>query len=159
MRFRFNRAFTPLDKNNNSGIDYGNASGRMRKMKHFQSLTGFTLLEVLITVAILSTAIIFIFRSYTASLSSSKFSQDITLACYLVEDKLWEIEQDYKNNPNPVTSGVETIEKQNKDFDCGYEILDTVIVGLKELKLTVSWKENIRENKYTLEFLTYLPPK
>jgi len=117
----------------------------------------FTLLEVLITVAILATAIIFVFRSFTASLTSAQFSQDITSACYLAEDKLWEIGQTQVNAPKSSDQGSQRI--QNKDFNWYYEIQNTDNAELKELKLTVSWKEKVREKEYTMDFLTYLAPK
>lgn len=123
----------------------------------YKSNKAFTLLEVLITVAILSTAIVFVFRSFTASLSSVKFSQNITLACYLAKSKLWEIEQYYKNNLELPASGEETV--QNKKFNWSYEITVSETSNLEQLKLTISWQENIREAPYTIEFLTYLLPK
>ena len=120
----------------------------------FRFNRAFTLLEVLITVAILTTAITFIFRSFTASLAFAQFSQDITIACYLAEDKLWEIEQSPVSGPKSSGWGSQRI--QNKNFNWLYEIRDTDNDDLKELKLTVSWKENVREKEYTMEFLTYL---
>ncbi len=125
-----------------------------------KSNKAFSLLEVLITVAILSTAIVFVFQSFTASLSSSKFSQNITLACYLVESKLWEIEQKQKQDTKPLepAQGAEKI--QGRDFNWSYEIkeLDSALPELEQLTLTLSWEEK-RENPYTLEFSTYLLKK
>lgn len=118
----------------------------------------FSLLEVLITVAILSTATTFVFRSFTTSLYSSRFSQNITLACYLAEDKIWEIEQSYKDALKlPDHPGKETV--QDRNFNWDYEISETKSPDLKQLKFTVTWKENIREKDYSMEFLTYLIPK
>jgi hypothetical protein len=105
-------------------------------------------------VAILSSAIIFLLRSYTTSLSSTKFSQDITLACYLAADKLWEIESDYGLGLRLPEPKPETI--QSRKFDWKYGILDSDTLGLKELKLTVLWKENVREKEYPIDCLTYL---
>lgn len=123
----------------------------------FRLSKSFTLLEVLIAVAVLSTVIIFIFRSFAASLASTRFAQDISLACYLAEEKLWEIEEAYAAGSKLAESGAQEI--QNKNFNWRYEILDIGNPDLKELQLTVSWKENVREKEYLLEFLTYLMPK
>lgn len=117
----------------------------------------FTLLEVLITVAILSTAITFLFRSFTAVLSSAQFSQYISLACYLSEDKLWEIEQANTGGSGFPESG--SAMQQNKNFNWRYEIQDTDHQDLKELNFIVSWKVKTREKEYLMEFLTYLPVK
>jgi len=119
----------------------------------------FSLIEVLITVGIVSGVIIFIFRCFAASLGMSLFSQHISLGCYLAEDKLWQIEQAWQNNteklPRP---GVEKI--QDRDFKWDYEISDSdpdaTNTTLKNLKLEVSWQENFREKDYSLEFFTTL---
>lgn len=115
----------------------------------------FSLLEVLISVAILSTAIVVILRSFTSSLSSVRFSQNITMACFLAKNKLWEIEQKYKSdNSHLKDTGSEII--QDKNFSWKYEINDAEIQGLKQLKFTVSWKEKAREKEYSMDFSTYL---
>ncbi|MFH1191309.1 MAG: prepilin-type N-terminal cleavage/methylation domain-containing protein, partial [Candidatus Omnitrophota bacterium] len=53
------------------------------------SKRGFSLAEVLITMAILVTGIVFVFRAFVTSMSSAKFSQNITMACLLAENKIW----------------------------------------------------------------------
>lgn len=110
----------------------------------------FTLIEVLITVAILSSAIIFVFRSFATALTSVKFSQDLTRACYLAEDKLWEINQ-YSLNGNSLP------EQGSEDkFRWEYEISPASEPNLEELKLNVYWKKNKKESDYSLQFSTYL---
>lgn len=121
------------------------------------SRKAFSLLEVLITVAILSSAIIFLFRSFAASLSSMRFSQHITLACYLAENNLWEIETRSAAGANlPATSSKKL---QNINFGWSYEISDTDIKDIKKLNLKTTWKENARKMDYSLDFLTYLAVK
>lgn len=120
----------------------------------YRYVKGFTLIEILITVAIVSTAIIFLLRSFTASLGSARFSQHITLACYLSEQKLLEIERILVKGADYPESGTETL--QNKRFNWRREIRDTDKPDLKELKFTVGWQENLREKEYSMEFLTYL---
>jgi len=108
---------------------------------------GFSLLEVLIALAILSTAIVFIFRSFTASLSAAVFAQNIGRACYIAEEKIWEIEKGFPN----VTS-------QQGVFKWNYNITDLTeadIPDLKELHFSVSWPQK-RQEEYSLDFLTYL---
>lgn len=46
------KGFTPLQMNNSSNINYENASGRIVREKRSLSLTGFTLVEVLVSVLI-----------------------------------------------------------------------------------------------------------
>jgi hypothetical protein len=101
-------------------------------------------------VAILSTAIVFIFRAFTTVLSATKLSQNITLACLLAESKLWEIEQRYKDNKQPLgREGEEII--QDKEFRWDYTTEPI-------LEFNVTWQENAnKEEKYSIA--TYLPPK
>ena len=118
---------------------------------------GFTLIEVLITVGILSTAIVFLLRSFTASIAAGKFSQDITLGCYLAEEKLWEIETAFKIVGMAMPE-VKEVEIQNRKFNWKFATADTAPPSdLKALKLEVFWKENMREKEYTMDFLTFLP--
>lgn len=128
-----------------------------RSSDRISAQAGFTLIEVLITVAILSTSIIFLFRSFTVSLSSAKFSQDITLGCFLAEEKIWDVIYAYNHSLKLPDPAKETL--QNKDFNWTYSIADTDNDKIKELKFTVSWKENAREKAWPLEVSTYLVAK
>jgi type II secretion system protein I len=112
----------------------------------------------MITVAILSTAIVFALRAFAVVLSGVRFSQNITLACLLAEDKIWEAEMKQKENKDLLkpASGKETM--QGRDFNWEYEVSDTDSANLKFLKFTVSWQEK-RENPYSLEFFTYILSK
>lgn len=107
----------------------------------------FSLIEVLVTLAILSTAVISIFRSFAASLYAVKLSQNITRASYLVEEKIWEIDQWDKD-----------IVEQENGFKFNYQKNKTDLSGLSELKFEVSWLENKRQ-KRALIFLTELIDK
>lgn len=124
------------------------------RLKSNKRIRAFTLLEVLITVAILSCAIIFIFQSYAASLSAMRLSEDISLACYLAEDKLIWIEE--ASRYGLPLEGAGSYSGQNRDFQWRQEILDTDNHDLKELKLVVSWRENTKRKEYSTEFFTYL---
>lgn len=121
-----------------------------------KSSRSFSLLEVVITVAILSTALVFIFRSFTTMLSSVKISQNITLACWLAEDKFWEIEQGLKSKAEFLDStGQETI--QGTDFKWNYTIEPQQYesINFTKLELTVTWQENNkRERKVSID--TYI---
>ena len=121
-----------------------------------KSSKAFTLLEVLIALAILSTAIVFIFRSFTFSLSTTKFSQNITLACFLAEDKIWELEQGQMAQVEPIESQQGSEKIQGKDFRWAYQTKKLGNSDLVYLEFIVYWQENLREKEYSLEFDTYL---
>ncbi len=119
----------------------------------------FTLLEVLIALAILSTAIVFIFRSFTASLSSVKFSQNITCACFFAENKIWELEQEQKARADLIESRQGNQKLQGKDFRWAYQVERLGSSNLAYLEFIVYWQENLREKECSLEFDTYLVPQ
>lgn len=124
-----------------------------------KSSKAFTLLELLITASILAGAVVFVLRSFTAALSAQRFSQNIVLACLFVDNKLQEIEQKQKEPDYPLRpeSGAEKISE--RDLNWNYQTQALGDSGLIELKLTVSWREKIKEKPYSMEFLTYLAPK
>ncbi|MEI8350439.1 MAG: type II secretion system minor pseudopilin GspI [Candidatus Omnitrophota bacterium] len=123
----------------------------------FKYNKAFSLIEVLITVAILSTTVIFLFRSFTTSLATTRFAERMTLACYLAENKIWEIQQAYANDATLSQDGYEIM--QGTRFGWKYRITESVNPKLKELITTVSWKERAKEKEYTMDFYTYLLPK
>jgi prepilin-type N-terminal cleavage/methylation domain-containing protein len=120
-----------------------------------KSNRAFSLLEVLITAAILSSAVIFIFRAFAASLSAAKFSQNITLGCFLSEAKIWEISQQQKD------SAMVLGRQQAREgvFNWEAELSQLEELGLAQLDFKLSWKEKAREADYVMDFLTYLREK
>ena len=124
-----------------------------------RSNKAFTLLEVLIALAILSTAIVFIFRSFTSSLSSAKFSQDITLACFFTENKIWELEQEQKAQRELIESQQGSEKIKGKDFRWTSQTKKIGDSNLVYLEFIIYWQENLKEKEYSLEFDTYLMSK
>ena len=121
-----------------------------------KSNKGFSLIEVLITTGILSTGIVFVFSSFTAVISAVKLSQNMTFACLLTENKMWEAQQVLASGSTPQPSSTESI--QGKDFKWSFESLDTAFPKFRQLKFGISWKETLKEKDYTLEILSYSRP-
>lgn len=120
-----------------------------------KSSRSFSLIEVLITVSILSTLIIFIFRALNTCLAASRFSQNISTACLLAEFKSWEAELVAKSAPEDFTqNGEENI--NGKEFAWSYAVRKLEDSKLLRLDLKTSWKEKRREGEYSLDFFTYL---
>jgi prepilin-type N-terminal cleavage/methylation domain-containing protein len=122
-----------------------------------RSNRAFSLIEVLVTVGIISSTIIFLFRSFATALAGAKFGQEIQLGCYLAEEKAWEVQKAYSLGLKTPEASAE--KRQNKEFNWSYDLQDASIPGLKELKIKVSWQQNQRKNAYSLDFQTYLPAK
>lgn len=113
---------------------------------------GFSLIEVIVTVAVLSTAIMFVLRSFAAALAASKIGQDMTLACLLAENEFWKVEQEQRKTGSPLDgkgsdrSGVfswnyATEKNPSRDF-------------LMNGVCTVSWKERRGSASRQLQFYT-----
>ncbi len=120
-----------------------------------KSSRSFSLIEMLITVSILSTLIIFIFRALNTCLAAARFSQNISTACFLAEFKFWEAELKAKSAPEDFTqNGVEDI--NGKEFAWSYSTRKLGDTKLLRLDLKTTWKEKRRDGEYSLDFFTYL---
>lgn len=123
-----------------------------------RSNEGFTLIEVLITVAVVSTAVVFIFRAFVTLLTATKFSQDMAFACFIAEDKLGEIEQRYQRYKDGVapleTEGAKDIGV--RPFRWRYQTVDSGLADLKRIDFQCLWKEGAREKEHSLDLSTYL---
>lgn len=62
---------------------------------------GFLLLEVMLAVTILSVGMALVLRSYVSALSAVKISQDFFAAGLLLEEKLWQKEEEKAGEKEP----------------------------------------------------------
>ena len=123
-----------------------------------RSNRAFSLFEVMVAVMILSTALVFIFRSFTTVLTAVKLSRNLTLACWLAEGKMWEADIKAKGSISTLNlSSRETI--QGVEFSSVISVEQSEInsVPLKLLKCDVSWFQ-ARDKKNNLTLFTYLAP-
>jgi type II secretion system protein I len=112
----------------------------------------FTLLEVLITIAIISVAVVFIYKGFSVIIAATSKSQDILLACYLAEEKFWEASR----NPS-VTTAEGQEDMQNRVFKWQYVLeKDPQALDLNELFLTVNWQTRKSTNSLNLDFFSYV---
>jgi type II secretory pathway pseudopilin PulG len=129
----------------------------MNKKCSIKKRNAISLIEVLVTVAILSGGIVFIFRAFMTTLSAAKISQNIMLGCLLTEDRVWQIEQKRKKGVAQNNYSEEKTILQNREFNFKYEISDTDSSKLKKLTSVVSWPRN-KQAAYSMDFFTYLKP-
>lgn len=122
-------------------------------------IKGFTLLEVMLAVTILTVGLIMVVRSYITSLHAVKSSQDFLIAGLLLEQKLWQ-----KQEEQTRSGGVNTEEEQG-EFDPPLDRFSYKI-GFEEEENTpflfkgtfeVFWQE--RQKGHGISCLTYLRSK
>ena len=118
---------------------------------------GFLLVEVLITVVILSAGIMFLVKAFSTSLNSAKLAADYSKAVILLENKLTEFQLDERLNDGITSTG-----RSRGDFPEGFTWVsslsaDQKFPDLAALKLTLSWAGNKKGGSVDLD--TYLSLK
>ena len=127
----------------------------MLKIKRILSKKGFTLVELMVAVAILAIAAIGIFQAYTTGFQAMADSKDRTVATNIAQKKLEEIKNSVKV-AYPYYN-IETQELNGKTFTI---IVTTKVPppkpNLEQVIVTVSWKNrNGIEKNVQLETLVY----
>ena len=115
---------------------------------------GFTLLEVMIAMAILAIALVAVFQSQSQSISMAGDSRFLTTAALLAQSKMTEIEAVDMMN----------VKTGNGDFGGGFpdyiwyvEVKDTELANVKKIELTVTHRRMTRNNNYLLELYRFVP--
>ncbi len=134
--------------------------------RYAQRKTGFLLFEVMVTVAILSLGLTLILRSFTTSLQAARTSQDYMRACLLLEEKLWELEEEAEATRKLTTrpsrgNFLASNERDRWRRKFSWQIFTEDLrdeegkdTYLDKVKVTVAWKEGRGERKAWLT--TYL---
>lgn len=108
---------------------------------------GFTLLEVMIAMAILAIALVAIFQMQSQSISMSTDSRFMTTAALLAQSKMVDVETD------------STLANRREDGDFGpdypqytwhLEVGDTQLQQFKKIEVTVTNKLFVSRGRYTL---------
>lgn len=117
---------------------------------NYRKTKGFSLLELVIAVAILSAGITVILQALSFSAGVTGLTRDIIEAVFLAEDKIQQLEFKEKQKQ---TSKERVMDKSGK-FEWGYDSeLDTSL-NLYRLNLKVSWQRLNRKEEIDLN--TYL---
>ena len=139
---------------------------RTRDTRHKTRNTGFLLFEVMVTVAILSLGLTLILRSFTTSLGAIRTSQNYMLACLLLEEKMWELEEEAESTKKITTepSRGEFTASNGKDkwrerfsWETACEDLldeEGEETSLDKVTVTVAWRESRSQKSVWLT--TYL---
>lgn len=120
---------------------------------------GLLLFEVMLTIIILSVGLTLILRSFYSSLNATKIAQYYTTAALLIEDKMWELE-----NEGVVAVDLDQegqFSAPDQQFNWHLETKDKEVQEqngkLNEVKLSVWWQEGKR--KGNIFVTTYLGNK
>jgi general secretion pathway protein I len=120
-----------------------------RRMQH----RGFTLMEVMIAMAILAIALVTVFQSQSQSISMAGSSRFLTTASLLAQSKMVEIEavdmKDVKGENGDFGEGV-------PDYVWRVEVKDTEMENVKKIELTVTHNRMTINNNYLLEYYRFV---
>jgi type II secretion system protein I len=127
---------------------------RNKVCKRLASDEGFTLLEILVALAILATAVTIIFQLFSASLRNIAASEDVVVASVRAEAKMREILS------NEELSG----DSWTENTDDGYKFIvniaetlqqktDSLPIQLLQIDVAITWTKNSKER--TLRLKTY----
>jgi len=126
--------------------------------KHFRSVLkkqtiqitatpGFTLLEVMIAMAILAIALVAVFQSQSQSISMIGQSRFETTAALLAQSKMATIDGTKTGN---ITSDNGTFDDHFPDYTWTVEVSDTASENVKKISVTIVNKQMTTNNTYTL---------
>mgnify|MGYP001577766902 CR=1 FL=1 len=116
------------------------------KPKPLRARAGFTFVEIMVALAILSAGLVAVYKSLFVLLDSVGYVSSRLQAQYLVDNKLWEIENKINNTLAADASREDITSKKMKDFK--WEIGISPIKGLQGLsnmKVAVLWQEKARQ--------------
>jgi len=129
---------------------YSGKKCRSRLPKGNLSLTGFTLLEVILTVSILSIALIVVIQSFSLILRSQKSLSNYTKAMFLIEKKLFDLQIDGIEK----TKRTGDFKSPYDDFSWQLKITSTESSSLNKTFLSIFWQE--QNNRKQIEIATYI---
>jgi general secretion pathway protein I len=113
---------------------------------------GFTLMEVMIAMAILAIALVTIFQSQSQSISMTGNSRFLTTASLLAQGKMAEIEmldmKDVRTDSGNFGDG-------SPDYSWRVELKDTDFDVVKKIELTVTNNRLTVNNQYLLELYRF----
>lgn len=120
---------------------------------------GFTLIEIIMAMAIMAIGIIGVVRLLPVGLRASKSSEIMSRAAFLAQEKLEELKLagfEELSAPNPTIA----LEGEEGDYTWRAEILEVSLEGvissehIRSLSLTVSWEEKGKPRSQ--KFVTYI---
>lgn len=124
------------------------------KSKTKSSAFSFTLIEVMVTVSVLSFGILLLYHSFFISVDSIQYASNRLNAQIWLDGKAWD-EKDLFTRAKAIlaTSEAGTFNLNGRDFNFQRSV-QSLDPGLYAYTLTLSWKESGKER--SLSYATYL---
>lgn len=119
----------------------------MPPLSDSKEIRGFTLLEVMIAMAILAIALVAVYQSQSQSISMSGSSRFLTTASLLAQSRMAEIDA---ADPREITAGSGDFGEAFPDYQWQVELGETEIEMLKKIVLTVTHNRMVVRNTYRL---------
>jgi general secretion pathway protein I len=120
---------------------------RGRLPRIFWICSGFTLLEVMIAMAILAITLVAVYQSQSQSISMAGGSRFLTTASLLAQSRMVEIDA---ADPRGIAAGNGDFGEDFPDYRWQVEIGDTEIDVLKKISLTVTNSRMVVRNSFRL---------
>ncbi len=110
------------------------------------SKKAFTFVEIMVALAILSAGLVAVYKSLFVLLDSVGYVASRLQAQYIVDNKLWEIENNINNTLTADVLQKDTTSKKMKDFKWEIGISPIKgLLGLSNMKVAVLWQEKARQ--------------
>jgi len=103
---------------------------------------GFTLIEVIVAMAILGISLVLIMQLFSAGLKSAKASCDYTIAIVHAKDKMGELSQTLANDSGTFEDGFKW-ETEIQD----YKAIDDSAYKLNKLTVKILWPDALKQEK------------
>jgi len=117
---------------------------------------GFTLIEMIITVIIVSVGIITVVRSFLTVTGALQYIENKTYALEIIDDSMINIHKAILTE-NEISEAIAEIDNQDLRFGFNQKIEifpivenDQEIEGIKRLEMTVKWRESNKEKRQKL---------
>lgn len=114
---------------------------------------GFTLIEIMFAVVMLSFGLVLVLRSFATSLEGIKRAEKVKVASYLLEEKMEEIKEKTREEDGIPRGNLFGEPNQDYKWDLSINQSD-VSKDLNEVKLVISWQEG--KNQRSIFATTYL---
>lgn len=114
---------------------------------------GFTLLEVMIAMAILAIALVAVYRSQSQSVSMAGAARFLTTASLLAQSKMADVE---RMSPQNFANAGGDFGEDFPDYAWRVEVQDTAFQYLKKINVNVTYGKMAANNVYHLELYRFI---